>query len=146
MHGLDLQLSTPDKEDLHGLPPERGSFVPLSSATDDFAAVDIEVRSTGKTGQHRQRALPTQVRIDEDGLFKYVLLEYTDGDPADQPSESFQEHSSLLIRGSARFTFHKQNVVEAQKELQAFGLPPCVHISNHYCACCVACCSRTISV
>ena len=136
MYGLELEHSVPDHEDLHGLAPEQASFVGLHSS-DDVIDEDGAGRQQGRrvegapfaNGPHPSHsAMPPQVRIDEHGLFKYVLLEVAGvGSSQNHPSESFQTQSALLVRGSARFNFHQQNVMEAQKELAAMGLPPYAH-------------------
>lgn len=127
MYGLeiDTELATPDHEDLHGVAPKQTSFSGLDfvgnglNVNDELAP--FEQKMPGKLqsadGQARQRAVPPQVRIDAHGVFKYVLLELEGADD-----------TSVLVRGTARFNFHKQNVQEAQKELGVLGLPPYVHL------------------
>ena len=139
MYGLELvEHSVPDHEDLHGLAPEQASFVgqllqPSAAAhgIDRDGAVRRQERKVeGAPPQPGQRALPPTVRIDDHGLFKYVLLEVAGVGQPHQSSERLQAQSALLVRGSARFNFHKQNVMEAQKELAAMGLPPYAHACN----------------
>ena len=145
MYGLELvEHSVPDHEDLHGLAPEQASFVgqllqPSAAAhgIDRDGAVrrqerKVEGAPLANEPQPGQRAaLPPTVRIDDHGLFKYVLLEVAAGvGQPHQSSERLQAQSALLVRGSARFNFHKQNVMEAQKELAAMGLPPYAHACN----------------
>ena len=89
-----------------------------SAATDSMMA-----RSAVPSGGEGQRPgvqrenvspIPPQVQIDESGVFKYVLLEM---------AGTGDEDEALLVRGSGRFNFHRDNVKEAANELEQFGLP-----------------------
>ena len=119
------------QEDLHGRSPRQASFVRVHSGLDtDDGGFGDTVKGLHQLvdGQRGHRALPPQVRIDERSAFKYVLLEMVGVEQQDLRSKELREHASLLVRGSTRFNFHKQNVVEAQKELEAIGLPACVQL------------------
>ena len=123
------------QEDLHGLAPQEASFVRVGSGFDSGVGdtdrgLHEQQRSIERQPGDGQRVLPPQVRIDEHaGAFKYVLLEMVGVDRQDLPSNALQDPSLLLVRGSAKFNFHKQNVIAAQKELEVIGLPSYEHIS-----------------
>ena len=84
--------------DMFGLGPDVSTFKASTPAREDTVVVD-------RDGDR----LPT-VKIDSAGKFKFVLVEVTDS----TTGAHYQ-----IVRGSARFNFHKENFEAAQQEAAA---------------------------